>query len=374
MNPRQNLRHGQLLFVHQNILFAQPFDAARLELSGEPVRLAENIPTGSAQSAFSISDSVLAYRSTATDAQTSLQLGWFDRSGKLLEKVGPPGTYVGPSVSPDGKRIAVHRHEAPGGDIWIIESSNGPIPRFTFEPAQENSNPVWSGDGRWIAFASLRNGKWGIYRKPANLTGAEELLTESETPRFPLSWSPDGNFIVFGTIDPQTQQDLWLLPPTGDRKPAPLMNTPFIERDGQISPDGKWLAYASDETGQREIYIRPFPNGEGKYQVSTGGGTYPRWRRDGKELFYFISVLNPKLMSVTINPSGATVQSGTPQELFDTKSVTQMAGHQLSWLPYDISADGQRFLIARSAENLSGDTATIPISVVLNWKRLLKRK
>src|SRR5207248_6155813 len=177
----------------------------------------------------------------------------------------------------DGNRVAAHRHERGAqGDVWVTELSRGTTSRFTFDAAQENSSPVWSPDGSFIAYGSLRGGKWGLYRKSSNNAGGEERLVDSDVTVLPQSWAPDGQSIVYTQFSPRAP-DLWLLPLSGDRKPMALLNTQFVETFGQVSPNGRWLAYASNETGLLETYVQPFPRGAGKWQVSTNGGQYPRW-------------------------------------------------------------------------------------------------
>ena len=196
----------------------------------------------------------------------------------------------GTDPSPDGKRIAVHRHDSRGGDIWVFDSDRGTMSRVTFDATQDKSSPAWSPDGSRIAFGSLRNGKYGVYVKAVDNTGKEELLIESELPKTPMAWSPDAKSIVYWVSDPKTGFDQWILPLTGERKPVPILQTPFAEGWPQVSPDGKWIAYTSNETGQNEIYIRTFTEGSGKWQISTNGGVFPRWRHDGKELFFLSAI------------------------------------------------------------------------------------
>jgi Tol biopolymer transport system component len=367
---------GDLLFIRQGTLLRQSFDLKRLELSGDPTSVAEQVATSiNTVGAFSVSDNgVLAYRNGPGTSGGTVQLAWFDRAGKPVETIGMPGPYRGVDVSPDGKRIAVHRHDGNGGDIWLLDSAHREtMSRFTFDASQDNSMPIWSSDGSRIAFGSLRNGKWGIYQKPANGTGREELLVESDLPKMPMSWSPDGKYIVYWISDPKTGWDQWVVPLGGDRKPFPFLQSPFNESWSQISPDGKWIAYSSNETGRYEIYVRTFPAGEGKWQISTNGGSFPRWRRDGKELFYMsASTLTlGKMISVKVNPAGPTFEYGDPSELFDSGYINFL--HGLNYHAYAVSADGQRFLIPRPESSSSGETASGPITVVLNWTAGLKK-
>jgi Tol biopolymer transport system component len=248
--------------------------------------------------------------------------------------------------------------------------------RLTFDAKQDNSNPVWSPDGKRIAFGSLRNGKWGIYLKRADGTGNEELLVESDLPKGPTSWSPDGESMVYFVVDPKTKDDQWVVPLTGDRKPFPILQSPFIEHYPQISPDGKWMAYASDETGRREIYVRPFPKGAGKWQISTNGGVFPRWRGDSKELFYVGNTrafTGGKIIATEIRAAGSSIERGAPRDLFDAGTIG--TGHgALQFCLYAVSPDGQRFLISRPEANATREASPAPITVVLNWQAVLNKK
>ena len=238
---------------------------------------------------------------------------------------------------------------------------------MTFDASQENSHPVWSPDGSHIAFGSKRNGKWGIYLKPSNGTGNEELLVESESVKLPMSWSTDGKFIVYWVDDPKTRSDVWAVR-TADRTSLSILQTPFSEQHPQISPDAKWIAYESDETGRSEIYVQSFPPGGGKWQITSNGGNFPRWRRDGKELFYMDSISFGKIVSVTVNVTGSKFESSAPRPLFDSGYINSLvSGHRGQWNTYAVSADGQRFLIPRPESNLTTTLADTPITVVLNW-------
>jgi eukaryotic-like serine/threonine-protein kinase len=272
-------------------------------------------------------------------------------------------------LAPDGTRVAAHRHDGNGGDIWVTDLSRSTTSRFTFDASQENSSPIWSPDGTRIVYGSIRNGKSGVYQKLANNAGTEERLVESDATTLPVSWSPDGNLTVYEVLDPKTgSSDLWVVPLSGDRKPSPLLHTAFVESHGQISPDGKWLAYYSNETGRIEVYVQPFPSGAGKWQISTNGGLFPRWRRDGRELFYLSQNGGGKMMAVDLKSSGSTFEPGTPKELFDSPyfALPHATGTGGTFHTHAVSADGRRFLIPHST---SSDTAnvTTPIAVVVNW-------
>ena len=254
--------------------------------------------------------------------------------------------------------------------------------------------PIWSHDGTRIAFGSKRNSKWGLYVKASDGTGPEELIFESENPKMPMSWSPDGKLLVFWVNDPKTRGDVWMIPVQGDRKPVPLLQTAADETLAQVSPDGKWMAYQSDETGMYQIYVRPFPEGSGnKSQVSADGAPalWPRWRGDGKELFF---VSAPNMVATDIRVTGSSIQPGVPQALFPLVNNPSFAGHGPAYHRYGVTPDGQRFLIpqpqtglaasgglagaiiANIEQNAGGTTAsnTESLNVVLNWTRSLKRK
>jgi eukaryotic-like serine/threonine-protein kinase len=362
---------GYLLFVQQSTLLAQPFDLRQLRVTGETHPIAEQVAVFLNAYAASVSDKgTLIYRN-GSSGSGNVQLGWFDRTGKLIEWVGMPGGYIGVDLAGDGKRIAVHRHDSNGGDIWVSDSARGQMRRLTFDASQENSSPIWSPDGTRIAFASLRGGKWGIYQKLASGTGNDELLTESELQKMPMSWSPDGKLLVYWLNDPKTGADLWVLPLNGDRKPFLFLADPSDQRLPQISPDGKWIAYRSNETGRQEIYVRPFPTGEGRWQISTNGGSSVRWRSDGKELYYLTNAVFGKMVAVPVSASGVTFQWGTPYELFDSNYNSPV---HYSFHDYAVSPDGQRFLIPRAEALLTEEIASAPIDVVLNWPVLMNRR
>ena len=206
-----------------------------------------------------------------------LQLTWVDREGKAIEQVGPAGAYRGPDISADG-RVAVHQHDRLGGDIYLLDSK-GQMTRFTTDATgtQENSSPIFSPDGTRVVFASLRNGKWGLYVKPTSGRGGEELLFESGSRKMPMAWSPDGQFIVYWVASGASQ---WVIPVKGPREPRQLHDRP--NSHAQISPDGKWVVFNS----LNQIYVKPFPSGEGLWKVSTEGGAFARWRGDSKELYF----------------------------------------------------------------------------------------
>ena len=308
-----------------------------------------------------------------------MQLTWFDREGKALANLGPPGLSGGRgslALSPDGKRVAVDLTDARTGnrDIWIIDVASGVPSRFTFDAAQDAA-PVWSPDGARLLFASDRGGGiFNIYKQDSSRSANEELLLKSGDIMRPWDWSRTGREILYGIADPKTLYDLWVLPnPTGastERKPAPYLQSPASETQGQFSPDGHWIAYSSDESGagQFQIFVQSFPAGAGKFQISTGaGGTQPRWRRDGKELFYVAA--DSKLMAVEVTTAPKFEARGL-RALFDPRMTG--AGVENMTFRYDVAADGKRFLVNTVANGPEG-SAGAPITVVTNWSAAVKR-
>jgi Tol biopolymer transport system component len=312
--------------------------------------------------AFSVSENgVLAYRSGNIHAT---QLVWFGRGGKQLGSLGPPGGYNEPWLSPDEKKVAVARPDPQTGrnDIWLLELARGISSRFTSDPS-EDYTPLWSPDGSRIVFTSDREGHANVFQRPSSGAGNDELILKSNADKLLDDWSLDRRFIIYDT-NPKGSIDLWVFPMLGDRKPFPFLQTEFNEGQGRFSPNGRWMAYASDETGRWEVYVRPFPASGDKWQVSTNGGADPSWRRDGNELFYI--AVDRKLMAVDVK-TDSTFHVGVPRALFEPRvsglSPVEARNH------YVVTADGQRFLINTLVEEGSS-----PITVVVNWLADLKRK
>lgn len=362
--PTADSTMGRLLFLREGTLMTQPFDNRRLELAGEPAPVAERVGmTNQVQGRFGVSASgLLAYRTGAAGGGNSFI--WYDRQGKSLGAAAEPATYGSVALSPDGTRMAVSRNQGNNSDIWLVESARAASTRFTFDPARDFA-PVWSPDGTRIVFRSERSGVGDLYQKPASGAGSDEVLLKSPEPKIPDDWSPDGRFLLYSASDPKTQEDLWVLPLQGDRQPVPYLKTDFDEVQGQFSPDGRFVAYRSNESGRSEIYVQPFPltsGGGGKWMVSRGGGTQPRWRRDGKELFYIVK--DQAVMAVDVSTSPA-FKAGIPQALFERTVLP--ADRDFRW---DVSADGKRFLLNTVEAETS--TSSSPITVVLNWQAGLK--
>jgi Tol biopolymer transport system component len=356
---------GYLVFLRGRTLVAQAFDAKSLRLDGDAVPIAEGIDRGpGARGAFSISrDGVLAYRGIA-DTQLSLR----DRRSPARRTVGPPAYYANPALSPDGRRAAVARLDRTIGslDIWLLELARGVLSRFTFDPSSEDM-PLWSLDGGRIVFrATGYAGVEGFFDKASTGTGSQQSVQERVS-RFasPLGWSHKGGALVYGTSTDQTLGDLWEVPRSGNRAPVALLTSRFWEIQGQPSPDGRWLAYVSNESGSYEVYVRSL-SGEGKWRISAGGGLEPKWRRDGAELFYLAA--DRSLNSVPVRSTASTFDAGTPVRLFETRMST-IPNANYTRNQYDVAPDGQRFLINEP----SGDASATPIMVVVNWPAALKR-
>ena len=358
---------GFLLFVRERTLMAQPFDANKLQLTGEAFPIAEqvgyNAVTGRAF--FSASETGVLTFLSSNAANT--QLAWFDRGGKQLAVVGSAAADISLRLSPHEKQLAVSRLDPRAGsaDIWLIDFARNNPSRFTFDPANEGA-PVWSPDRSRIVFSSNRDGVSNIYQRLSSGAGNDEPLLKSAEPTVPQDWSPDGRFILYNVLFAKTVSDLWLLPLFGDQKPTPFVQTEFNEIQGRFSPDGRWVAYVSNESGPVQVYVQSFPTSGGKWQVSTGGGAQPQWRRDGKELFYLAP--DRKLMAVEVNGAGSTFVAGVPKPLFETHVNTVFPGFAGTTY-YAVTGDGQRFLV----NTLVGDSTPVPFTIVLNWTAGLKR-
>jgi len=355
---------GNLFFLRGEALMGQPFDMKRLELTGRAVQLADQVSTNSYAGLFSVSHTgMLAY---ATNGGSNRELTWYDREGKILGHAGAPITRDELALSPDGSRVAEGRVDDHGTwAVWMLDLERGTNTRLSFEGG--GGSATWSPDGGQIVYAPSGGQSSDLFRKPANGAGQGEVLFHSDAIKTPNDWSRDGRFILFMQRGKNTGSDLWVLPMEGDRKPAPYLATPFNETQGQFSPDGHWVVYTSNESGTREIYVQPFPvSAGGKWTVSSGGGSQPRWSRDGKELFYFTP--DSTLMSMSVSTKGGTFQPGIPKSLFRAPVLGGTGGGTgIAWR-WDISPDGQRFLINTALE----DAAAAPITVLLNWQSAVR--
>jgi dipeptidyl aminopeptidase/acylaminoacyl peptidase len=352
---------GQLLFVRAGALFAQPFDLARLELTGSPVAVADQIASSGGTAALSASAAgPIVYRTGP--ARDQHEFMWFDRSGNLLETVPASdfGNAFNASLSHDGRRLSMERVMGTA-DIWALDLKRGIPERLTTDPAFDLT-PVWSPDDRHIAFTSNRKGpeNFALYVRPATSTGDDELLVAvGAGTTSPSDWSPDGRVILYALAFTAGKRDIWAVPLHGERKPFPVLATPFNETSAQFSPDGKWIAFQSNESGPVEIYVQRYPTGR-KVRVSGEGGVQARWRGDGKELFFLAPDNRLMAVSIRLDAGADTVDVGKPTPLFATRLAGQPWGD--SARHYMVSPDGQRFLMDTLTE------VALPLTIILNWQ------
>jgi Tol biopolymer transport system component len=294
---------------------------------------------------------------------------WYDRTGKTRGDVGPPGPVFDPALSPDEKLLAFERGSAGGGDLWTRDLARGAEQRFTTD-SFTHMGPIWSPNRDRIAFSSNGGRRvFDLYQKSADGTGQDELLVANDNSKFLSQWSRDGRFLVYFEIDPKTKRDIWVLPMGGaDRQPMPFLRSEFNEINGQLSPDSRWMAYTSDESGQREVYVRPFPAGEGRRKISTQGGEQPRWRGDGNELFFLGADGNMMAVAVKSAPRAKpSFDTGTPRSLFAAR-LAQVFNDTL--FEYDVTSDGERFLL----DAAGGSSLSAPqLDIVVNWNSSPKK-
>jgi Tol biopolymer transport system component len=348
-----------LMFVRQGTLLARRFDPTSGELNSDFVKIADGVgfDGNTYKGAFFVSTSgLVAYRSG--EASRS-QLIWFDRSGKAVGTIGAPdgNSLSDPELSPDGRRVAVDRTVDNNVDVWLSDAVRQT--RFTFDAGVDNL-PIWSPDGSRIVFRSTRKNAYDLYQKPSSGAGNETPVLESPLAKGATDLSPDGRFLMYYVAnDPKTASDLWVRLMDQDQKPFVFLNTTAEERPAQFSPDGRWVAYQSNQSGSFEIYVRPFMSSAGgQWQISTSGGTQPRWQPGGKELYYVAP--DGKLMAVPIAVNGVTLEPGAPVTLFQTRIVPRATSPYRQ--QYDVAPDG-RFLINTAVDEAN----SAPIKLILNW-------
>jgi Tol biopolymer transport system component len=359
MSSNMAYYNGYLLYVRQRSVVAQPFDLSTLELSGDASPVAEKIEFSGDKSRgiFSISNNgVLTYQTSGNNARV---LSMVDRSGRKLDDIGDRQIAYGARLSRDGTKVVLDSNDPESNvpDIWIYDMTRKINSRFTFDQSGE-WQPICSPDGKSIVYCSDKQGSGDIYMKNANGTEAEQLLFKDPTPKQVTDWSPDGRYVLYQSFAPVSYWDLWVFPIEGDRKPFVFLQSKFEEVNARFSPDGRWVTYQSDESGKQEIYVRPFPSGEGKWQISSSGGESPLWSRDGKEIYY--NQAGGTTMVVDVNGAGAAFVVGSAKQLFNIPVS----------VAYDVTADGKQFLMGV----VSGAQATPPVTLVTNWDKELKKK
>jgi Tol biopolymer transport system component len=342
---------------------AQRFDAASAKITGDAVVAADPVDfyVAQSQARFSVSSTgVLVY--SPGGAAAHAQLTWFDRSGKPLGTLGPPGDVFWPAISPDGKTVAVYRTDAQNVyDVWLHDSTRDSAYRLTAHPKGTSMFPLWSPDGAYVSYFSDWQPPGKLYRKAASGAGGEEVLLAPEPPMRADDWSRDGRYLVGETGRAVASGNLWVLPLSGDGKPRQLLHSEFRETQARISPDSRWVAYATDRTTRNEVYVTSFPTAGAQTQISTAGGRFPVWSADGKELFYLAP--DGSLMAVPVKP-GSAFEAGVAKRLFGV----HLAGFASNTSRFDVSKDG-RFLIP---VELGGSEPQSMIAVV-NWTAGLKQ-
>ena len=351
---------GYLLYYRDKTLFAQRFDPGNFELKGEPAPILTEIQYQArvGRVGFAASDSGLLVAQNSGAVSFS-QLIWFDRKGNQVGVVGKPDLYANVSLAPDGKSVAVDKTDTgnQNTDVWIYELQRDATKRVTFDPAID-AMPVWSPDISRLVFASSRQNVFNLYLKAADGAQEEKPIQHINADEYPSDWSRDGRYILYNR-----GPELWFLT-FPEMKSTPFLKTPSTLKNGHYSPDGKWVAYASNESGKWEVYVTSFPAAQGKWQVSSGGGEQPRWRGDGKELFYLSS--DGKVMSTPVT-EGANFDVGAPVPLFQANPKEAVGTSEQ--LFYDVSRDGQRFLINTEVKQAEVE----PMTVVLNWAARLNK-
>ena len=354
---------GYLFYMDQSALMARPFNVKALHFEGPAVPVAQNVGefAGPQYGFFFVSPTgLLAYQ--IAPAAIANQMTWFNRAGQKIGSVANAAIYSNMAISPEGDRLAVGVGEHGKANIWIYDLKRGTASRLTFNTAYD-VNPAWSTDGSQVFFSSNRSGAWGIYQKAADGLGSTQTVSQSGGQNKALDdITADGRYAIYDTASNPALVQLWVLPLSGDRKPFPFVQGNFGAASARFSPNGRFVAYNSTETGRAEIYVQTFPQHTGRWEISTAGGMQPMWRRDGKELFYLTE--DGKLMAVDVNTTSATFQAGIPRELFQAQLVPLSYWRNI----YVPSPDGQRFLMLTPAS----ETKPAPITVVVNWPALLK--
>jgi serine/threonine-protein kinase len=364
---------GHVVFVDGDAVFAMPFNVDRLERTGSPMPVLEGVASSPAagQAQYHVSETgLMVYRPGTVDIEP-FPIAWADRSGQLENLLEDAGIYGTPRLAPDGRRLAVSVQRGNNWDVWVYDIERDVSTRLTFESGYD-ADPVWSPDGRYVAFVSDRDdGRFATYRTRSDGSGEAERLIEPGKLEFPapVSWSPDGTRLLLITPGPNGSDDLWFLPADGNGEPEPFLTSQFGEVDGSFSPDGRWIAYRSNETGNSEIYVRS-TEGPGKWQISDGGGWQPRWSGDGRTLFFRN---HEGLNAIDVEAVGDEFRTGRPEflfgEIFGGPAGVRLPGYL--FYDYDVSADGERFVVfPRRTERGRSSSA---VHVVSGWFEELRR-
>jgi serine/threonine-protein kinase len=360
--------NDHLLYVSDGMIVAHRFDRSTNQLTGSPIELAGPAAFASGLGflrGFSVSGTgLLSYAAGSVESATA-EIEWFDRTSKSLGRLGPNNELsrfnsFNLRLSPSNRLLALSLFTAATGDLWLVDLDREIPSRFTFDAATE-LNPVWSPDGSELVYSSNRGGFYNLYRKSISQTGGERQVASAPSHQYATNWLRDGT-IVFTNFDSKTKSDIWRASATGEWKPAPILATSFNELAAQVSPDGKWISYTSDESGRMEIYLQRFPEGGDKVKVSTEGGSESAWRADSRELFYLAP--NRTIMSVPIT-TAAAFAVGRPSKLLDRVVDTSIGS--IHAIHYAATSDGQRFLMTATA----GDEA--PLNLIVNWPLALER-
>ena len=350
---------GHLLFVRQSSVVAQPFDLSTLELSGDASPVAEKVEYSTDKSRGSFSNANNGFFAYQPAGNNPRKLWMVNRAGIKIKDVGVRAVYSSAQLSRDGTKVVFDSQEGEAGvgDIWLYDLTRDLSTRFTFDVASE-WQPIWSPDGARIVYATDKTGSGDLFIKNANGTESAILLLKDLPPKSATDWSPDGRFLLYYLFSPTSKEDLWMLPMDSTKTPRPYLQTEFTETNARFAPDSRWVVYQSDESGSNEIYVRPFPTGNGKWQISTNGGEFPMWSRDGKEIFYHQP--GGATMSVEVSGAGAALIVGAATKVFDIPRSVVL----------DATADGLQFLTAV----MIGAQSSPPVTLITQWDRELKKK